>query len=178
MNERWRDRVYVKESPIDGLGVFARRNFRTGEIVLVRGEMHPVTPEAPLDEAAGELEQHCDVVDGSQVYLAFPDRHVNHSCDANTFLRFEKDSVSYIALRPIVAGEEVTQSYSVNLNHGAPWECNCGSERCLGAVPGDFFELPIPIQIELMPLLADWFVRARAAEYDALKKEAGLPEDD
>ena len=178
-DDRWRDRVYVRDSQIDGMGVFARRNFATGETVFVRGEMRPVTPDQPLDESAGELERHCDWIEGGkQVYLAFPERHVNHSCEPNAFVRFEGDGAVYVALQPLHANEEITTSYSVNLWDGEAWECSCGSERCLGTVPGSFYELPLERQIELMPLLAAWFIREHPKEYAALREAAGLPPED
>jgi SET domain-containing protein len=176
VSQGWQDAVYVRTSPIHGLGVFARRNFATGETILVREE-RPVTPEAPLDEASGEYEHHCDwLEDGRQVYLGFPERHVNHSCDANAFLRRRDGTGAIVALRPIRAGEEITNNYSVDLVDGQSWRCSCGSERCLGTVPGEFFALPLDRQVELAPLLADWFIAEHRDAYASLLRKAGLEE--
>jgi uncharacterized protein len=170
--------VYVKSSPIDGLGVFARRTFATGETVLVREE-RPVTDEAPLDAAAGELAQHCDRLDGGrQVYLGYPARHINHSCEANAFLRRQDGLSHVVALKPIRPNEEVLLHYGVNRWGREPMVCNCGSERCLGTLPGDFFSLPINVQIELSPLLASWFIFEHRDGYRAFLREADLNEDD
>jgi SET domain-containing protein len=170
------DRVYVKSSPIQGLGVFARRNFATGETILVREE-RPVTPDRPLRPERNEYDQHCDwLEDGRQVYLGFPERHVNHSCDANTFVRFVEGHGVIVALRPIRANEEITNHYSINLWGGEPWRCNCGAPTCLGIVPGSFFDLPLDRQVELSPFLAPWFVAQHRAEYDAFLEATGLPD--
>ncbi len=130
MAQDWQDRVYVKPSSIQGLGVFARRTFATGEPILVREE-RPVTHDQPLDAARSELEYHCDWLEGGrQVYLGFPERHFNHSCDANAFVRFEDGIATVVALRAIRPNEEITNNYSLNLWDGDPWVCNCGSEHC------------------------------------------------
>jgi hypothetical protein len=155
MKGGWQDRVFVAASPIHGLGVFARRAFAAGETILVREE-RPVTAEQPLDAAKGEFEYHCDWLEGGrQVYVGYPERHI-------------------VALRAIRSGEEVTGNYSIDLWAGESWLCGCGSARCLGVVPGDFFSLPLDRQIELSPLLSDWFVHEHLEEYRSFRVRAGL----
>ncbi|HLG11181.1 MAG TPA: SET domain-containing protein-lysine N-methyltransferase [Dehalococcoidia bacterium] len=174
MSQGWQDAVYVKTSPIHGLGVFARRTFATGETILVRDE-RPVTAAEPLDESAGEYDQHCDWLEGGrQVYLGFPERHVNHSCDANSFHRRIAGTTHLVALRPIHPGDEITNHYCIDLSAGEAWSCACGSERCLGMIPGDFFDLPLSLQIELQPLLSEWFIAEHVDQLEALMREAGL----
>ena len=175
MAQGWQGSVYVKDSRIHGLGVFARRNFSEGETVLVREE-RPVTAEQPLDEARGEYQHHCDWLEGGrQVYLGFPERHFNHSCDANTFARLTPGGVrEVVALRPVTRDEELTSNYSIDLWDGKAWECNCGSQRCLGLVPGDFFSLPLERQADLRRFLSQWFIDEHAQEYEAFCERAGL----
>jgi len=169
--------VYVKSSPIHGLGVFARRTFATGETILVREE-RAVTPEQPLDVANGELEQHCDRLDGGrQVYLGAPGRYINHSCEPNAFLR-RQDGLTYVvALKPIRPHEEVVRHYGVNRREGEALACNCGAETCLGTLPNDFFGLPLAVQVELSPLLSSWFIFEHRDRYRKFLSEAGLDED-
>lgn len=174
MSNGWKTTVHVKSSPIHGLGVFARRAFATGETILVREE-RPVTKDQPLDPENGEFEHHCDWLEGGrQVYLGFPERFVNHSCEPNAFMRRLDGESHLVALRPLRRGDEVTLHYGVNLWSSVPWRCDCGSDRCLRDLPGDFFSLPLATKIELQPLLADWFIREHAAEYQAFLQEAGL----
>jgi uncharacterized protein len=174
MKGGWQDRVFVADSPIHGLGVFARRAFAAGETILVREE-RPVTAEQPLDAAKGEFEYHCDWLEGGrQVYVGYPERHVNHSCDANSCHALYGMERHIVALRAIRSGEEVTGNYSIDLWAGESWLCGCGSARCLGVVPGDFFSLPLDRQIELSPLLSDWFVHEHLEEYRSFRVRAGL----
>ena len=170
--------VYVKSSPIHGLGVFARRTFATGETILVREE-RPVTPDHPLDPMKDELVQHCDWLDGGrQVYLGAPARYINHSCEPNAFLRRQEGLTYVVALKPIHPNEEIVRHYGVNRWDGETWPCNCGSDRCLGMLPGDFFSLPLDTQIELSPLLSAWFIFEHRDGYRAFLQEAGLSEGD
>ena len=174
MSQGWQHDLYVKPSSIHGLGVFARRTFATGETILVREE-RLVTPERPLDASAGELDSNCDWLEGGrQVYLGFPERHLNHSCDHNAFVRFAKGRGEIVVLKPIRSGEEITNHYGINAYGGQAWDCTCGSQRCLGTLPGDFFSLLLDTKIELQPLLSEWFVREHAAEYAAFLRESGL----
>jgi hypothetical protein len=170
--------VYVKTSPIHGMGLFARRTFSTGETILVREE-RTVTPEQPLDPEKGEFEHHCDWLEGGrQVYLGYPARHVNHSCEPNAFLA-ERDGLHHIvALKPIRPNEEIVRHYGVNLWDGEVWQCACGAEQCLGTIPADFFGLPLDVKVELSPLLLPWFIAEHLGEYRAFLAEAGLTEDD
>jgi hypothetical protein len=64
-----------------------------------------------------------------------------------------------VARRNIQAGEEITCDYNINIIGGTSWPCHCRSNRCRGETIGDFFKLPLAIQQEYRPLLADWFVR-------------------
>lgn len=170
--------VYVRRSAIHGLGVFARRTFATGETILLRNE-RPVTPDQPLDASLGEFNHHCDwLAGGAQVYLGYPARHINHSCEPNAFLRRQDGITHVVALRPIRPNEEIVRHYAVNLAGRPSLQCNCGSAGCIGTVPGDFFSLPHEVQLELSPFLAGWFIFEHREEYRRFLQEAGLSEDD
>jgi hypothetical protein len=119
-----------------------------------------VTPTSPLRKELGERADHCDYPNGKVVLLGYPDRHVNHSCDPNAYVLYEGDRSFLMARRDIAAGEEITCDYNINIAGGTAWPCHCGAARCGGATVGDFFLLPLDIQREYQPLLAEWFVRA------------------
>src|SRR5579875_2174411 len=77
--------VRTGPSPISGLGVFAMRQFSPGEVVLtiddeyVVDEAHPIPP--------GEA-NHCDYLQGGRVvWMQVPERHINHSCWPNVYVR-------------------------------------------------------------------------------------------
>lgn len=154
--------VEVRPSPIEGLGLFAARSFGGGERIRRINVVREVTADTPLREDLGERPNHCDYPDGKVVLIGFPDRHVNHSCDPNAYVRYDAESCHLVARRVITTGDEITVDYNVNISGGKSWPCRCGAARCRGTVIGDFFLLPIDIQREYLPLLAEWFVRRHA----------------
>lgn len=167
--------VEVRESPIEGLGVFALRAFRPGERIRRVHIVREITEEAPLRPEAGEYYYHCSYPNGKMVLWGPPDRHYNHSCDPNAHQLEEGDGtreVSIVARREIAPGEEITVDYIVNTAGGNTWPCHCGAARCRGETVGDFFKLPLEQQIEYLPLLADWFVAAHRERVDALRRQA------
>ena len=151
--------VEVRSSPIQGLGVFALAPYSAGQCIREITVVREITPEAPLREELGELADHCDYPDGRVVLLGFPDRHINHSCDPNAYVQYKQDHSFLCARRDITVGEEITCDYNMNITGGTSWPCHCGAARCRGETIGDFFKLPIGIQLEYQPQLAEWFVR-------------------
>jgi SET domain-containing protein len=162
--------VEVKPSSIEGLGIFAARPFRAGDRIRRVNVVREITAEAPIREDLGERIDHCDYPDGKVFLLGFPDRHINHSCDPNSYQLFEGEVSYFVARRDIAAGEEITCDYNVNIAGGTAWPCNCGSSRCRKVVAGDFFLLTEEWQREYRPLLAEWFVRRNRDRVEALDR--------
>jgi SET domain-containing protein len=151
--------VEVRASPIEGLGIFALRPFTTGQLIRDVNVVREVTAEAPLRPELGERIDHCDYPDGRIVLIGPPDRHLNHSCDPNVWVRYEGEGCQIVARRDIDAGKEIACDYSINVTGGDAWPCHCGARRCRGQVVGDYFQLPQEVQREYAPYLADWFIR-------------------
>lgn len=151
--------VEVRPSSIEGLGVFSLRQVDAGRCIRQINVVREITPTSPIREDLGERRDHCDYPDGKVVLLGFPDRHLNHSCDPNAYVKYEETACFLYARRPIAPGEEITCDYNMNITGGTSWPCRCGAARCRGETFGDFFKLPLEIQREYKPLLADWFVR-------------------
>ncbi len=100
-----------------------------------------------------------------------PERHLNHSCEANAYVRERADRRHEIAARrAITAGEEITNDYSMNSSGEGTWPCRCGAASCRGEIDIDFFALPVDFQREQLPLLMDWFKRERSAEIEAVSR--------
>jgi SET domain-containing protein len=163
--------VSVKPSPIEGQGVFAAVDFRKGERILAIDDSRVVTEDAPLRE--GEDPRHCDYLAAGRVVLMQPpERHINHSCDPNAYVR-TIDGVRYVlALRDIAMGEEITYDYCINSGGDTVWRCNCGSERCRRMIHSDFFHLPRALQLEYLPLLDGWFVEEHREHVERLQRAA------
>jgi len=151
--------VEVRTSSIEGLGLFAARSFFTGQRIHQINVVREVTASSPLREELGERADHCDYPNGKIVLLGSPDRHVNHSCDPNAFVLYDGERSFLMARRDIAADGEITVDYNINITGGTAWPCRCGAARCRGTVAGDFFRVPLDIQREYRPFLAEWFVR-------------------
>jgi SET domain-containing protein len=165
-------KVIVKESSINGLGVFSLRSIAKGELVLAIDDSRIVTPELLLDESNGEFEYHCDYLADKVILMKFPERHINHSCDPNTFVRTISGIRYVFALRPISSFEEITYDYCINGFGDVLWECNCGSPRCRKTIHSDFFHLPHGLQVEYLPLLDNWYIeKYREKVQGLLEKE-------
>jgi uncharacterized protein len=174
--------VYVAESGIHGVGVFAGRDFAAGETVLRMDDSRVVDEGHPLRPELGEYAHHCDYLEGGKVILqGYPERHINSSCDPNAYARRSSGESVMVARRAIRAGEEITGDYIIDCHGGIVWTCNCGSPRCRRVVPSSFFELPVEAQLEYLPLLNEWFVAEHREEVEALRAVAeggGRAEDD
>lgn len=60
---------------------------------------------------------------------------LNHSCEPNIFL--DTSRMLVIAARDLAAHEELTFFYpSTEWDMAAPFDCTCGSARCLGTIRG------------------------------------------
>ena len=161
--------VAVRSSAIQGLGVFAARPFRKGAVVQVIDDSRIVDDLHPL--GSGDDARHCDYLEAGKVVLMRPpERHINHSCDPNTYVKTLDGRRLVIALRDIPAGEEITYDYCINSGGDTVWTCHCGAARCRGEIHSDFFHLPLELQREYLPLLDDWFRRERSDEVDRLTR--------
>jgi hypothetical protein len=58
---------------------------------------------------------------------------VNHSCSPNCGVRGE---ITFIAIREIIVGEELTIDYAMVDNEPYEFQCECGSICCRGVVTG------------------------------------------
>ena len=164
--------VVVGPSRIHGNGLFAARDFRSGERILRRNDSRLVTDDNPLGE--GEHEYHCDwIADGRVVYVQEPERYTNHSCDPNAYVEVDEDGTRYCtARRDISAGEEITYDYCIDMDGGIAQPCDCGASRCRKTIHSSFFELPPDIQTEYLPYLSLWFQERFRKRLEALKRRA------
>jgi uncharacterized protein len=161
------DGIRLDASQIEGNGVFAERDFSTGAVVLTINDCWVVDANHPVPP--GE-DRYCDYLEaGKTVLMPVPERHINHSCDPNVYVKTIQGSRRVIARRPIARGEEITYDYCVNGYGDVWWTCHCGATRCRHSIHTDFFRLPQELQAEYLPLLDDWFVEERAAEVNALR---------
>jgi uncharacterized protein len=135
----------VRESKIHGRGLFAIAEIAKDEIVAVKGGhivdrktlRQRITPRlgpveiqidddlfiAPVTEEEREL---------SMLYL-------NHSCNPNLGMRGE---ITFVAIRDIRAGEELTHDWAMTDDDDYSVECNCGAPDCRKILTGKDWRRP------------------------------------
>ncbi|MFC2135656.1 SET domain-containing protein [Bacteroidota bacterium] len=122
--------IVIKKSKINGLGVFANRDFNKGEIVLKWDTSHILTKEQVAELSENEKKYTLTYEKGKFLLLHPPERFVNHSCDANTAVENYCDA----AIKKIKKGEEITSDYTKYDEFSFNIICNCGSKNCRGIV--------------------------------------------
>jgi uncharacterized protein len=140
--------IVVKDSGIEGRGLFAGEELPAGEIVLrLSGRLVSTGELARLIEHANADPSHA-YVDTVTIYedthLVLPSGSVihfgNHSCDPTLW---HIGPFEIATRRAVDAGEELTIDYGTQ--SGAPgfsMACSCGSALCRGAVSSDDWRLP------------------------------------
>ena len=58
-------------------------------------------------------------------------RFINHSCDANCFIRCSRHTVEFYTRRALKKGEELTANYG-ETHHAGKHPCHCGAANCRG----------------------------------------------
>ena len=117
-------------------GMFAIQSISNGEVVFIKGghilkrdelfsssvinSYHPIDDEYFLGALTLEEE------DSIKLYI-------NHSCEPNCGLRGE---ITFVAMRDIAQGEELTTDYAFIDNEEYSFQCNCGSPFCRKVISG------------------------------------------
>ena len=171
--------VEFRDSPIAGRGVFARRPFRTGDVVV------PYAPrqrkvDARDPEAVAAAETKLTLL-SEQRFVIIPDTSVpggwlcNHSCEPNAAV-FSSGPGRIQCTRPIAPGQEVTIFYGwVSHNDPERDPCLCGSPRCRGYINFDLSDEDAT-HCEIGPdnqVVMDELLRDRLAEYSAYLRSIG-----
>lgn len=130
------NKIEKRSSGIKGYGIFAKELIYEGEIVCVKGghilkrnelftssvinSYHPISDDLYL---AAETEDEEEIV---KIYI-------NHSCNPNCGIRGE---ITFVAIRDIEKGEEITFDYAFLDNEDYHFKCNCGTEKCRHIITG------------------------------------------
>ncbi|HMF45070.1 MAG TPA: SET domain-containing protein-lysine N-methyltransferase [Candidatus Udaeobacter sp.] len=129
----------VRESKIHGRGLFATADIAKDEIVAVKGG-HIVdrkTVREKITPVFGPVEIQID--DGLFIGPMTEEErelsmlYLNHSCDPNLGVRGE---ITFVAMRDIRAGEELTHDWAMTDDDDYSADCNCGAVNCRKVLTG------------------------------------------
>jgi SET domain-containing protein len=135
----------VRESKIHGRGLFAIADIAKDEVVAVKGGhiisrdqlREKVTPqlgpvEIQIDDDLFIAPLTKEEREGSMLYS-------NHSCDPNLGIRGE---ITFVAMRDIRAGEELTHDWATTDDDDYSVQCKCGAPNCRGTLTGKDWQRP------------------------------------
>ena len=118
----------TKDTGKYGLGLFASRNIKKGEIVAdwTRGKVYEA--ESAMNLPSKEITDHAiQFREYKWIDTKGVARHVNHSCEPNCGI---KGRFQIIAMRDIKKGEELTFDYEMTEDSDWKMKCECGSQSC------------------------------------------------
>jgi uncharacterized protein len=123
------EEVEVRQSGIQGRGLYALRAFEPGDVVLRWDTSYTVPSDNLLSFSEDERRYMHPLDEQRTMIVQPPERFVNHSCSNNTEVRDFCD----VAIRRIEVGEEITSDYGSD-GSGVSFKCKCGSENCRGMI--------------------------------------------
>ncbi len=128
----------VKESPIQGKGLFAVALIAKGEIVCIKGGYiinRETLRSMPDWFRTAEIQIADDLFiapitkderDGSMIFS-------NHSCEPNIGVQGQ---IVFVAMRDIAAGEELTHDWAMTDDDQNEQPCKCGAPNCRKIITG------------------------------------------
>src|SRR5262245_1483303 len=128
----------VKESLIQGRGLFAIEPIAKGEIVCIKGG-HIFNREMLIKTSESLGSSEIQIADdffigpltheereGSMIFS-------NHSCEPNIGVQGQ---IVFVAMRDIEAGEELTHDWATTDDDSYEMECKCGAATCRKIIAG------------------------------------------
>src|SRR5689334_4731591 len=135
----------VRRSNIHGRGLFATTDIAKDEVVAVKGG-HIVdrrTLREQISPRLGPVEIQIDtelfIAPVTEEQCEASMLYSNHSCDPNLGLRGE---ITFVAIRNIRAGEELTHDWAMTDDDDYSIECNCGAAACRKILTGKDWQRP------------------------------------
>ena len=130
------NKIQIQKSDIHGVGMFSLEPIKRGEILFIHGG-HVVTKDKLFYSAT--ISSYLPL-DDNYFIGAINKREeknielfVNHSCDPNCGIRGE---ITFVAMRDIIVGEELTIDYATVDNEEYKFMCNCRSMNCRQEITG------------------------------------------
>ncbi len=139
--ETWlNSKLEVKDSPIEGRGLFAKEPLEAEErLVRIHPDRYVIMTDQEFREFKEIVESWDAMALGDGLHRVSihlredePANYANHSCNPNA----EVDNEGLVAKRAINSDEEVTCDYGSLSQKGWSMPCRCGAANCRGVVKG------------------------------------------
>jgi SET domain-containing protein len=144
MTTQTHNEVIIKDVPNKGRGVFASRNFKKGESVII-GKPIEIPESRTMTSFQVDWDKHVELDEPAVV--------INHSCDPSLGVRNNAyGGYTFHALREIKSGVELSWNYNTTEYISiAVSTCHCGANNCKGKTLGFKF-----LEDELRNLYGDY----------------------
>ena len=135
----------VRESKIHGRGLFATADIAKDEIVAVKGGhiVNRKTLGEKITPVLGPVEIQIDddlfIAPVTEEERETSMLYSNHSCDPNLGMRGE---ITFVAMRDICIGEELTHDWAMTDDDDYSLKCNCGVPDCRKILTGKDWQRP------------------------------------
>ncbi len=117
--------VIIKNSNIQGKGVFAGADFGKGCVVM-KWDASIILTKNEAKKIPKKQKKFLVFFKGKYIMAQPPEKYLNHSCDSNT----KEGNLCDVAIRDIKKGEELTTNYSIDAPPHVKMKCACGSRKC------------------------------------------------
>jgi SET domain-containing protein len=138
-------KTQVRKSKIHGWGLFAVADVAKDEIVAIKGGH--IVDRKMLREKITPVLGPVEIQVNDDLFIApvteeereLSMLYSNHSCEPNLGVRGE---ITFVAMRDIRAGEELTHDWAMTDDEDYSVECNCGATNCRKILTGKDWERP------------------------------------
>ena len=129
-------KVEIRNISLNGKGLFAKQDIKKGEMVFIKGgylltrkqifssgvinSYFPISDDYFLGALSKEGEEDIKLYE-------------NHSCNPNCGIRGE---ITFVAMRDIKKGEELTTDYAFIDNEEYSFNCTCDEKNCRKLITG------------------------------------------
>ena len=117
--------VIIKNSKIQGKGVFAGTDFKKGGIVM-KWDDSVILTKNEAKKIPKRYRKCLVLFKGSYIMAQSPEKYLNHSCEPNT----KEGKLCDVASKDVKKDEELTTDYSINAPPHVKMKCACGSKKC------------------------------------------------
>jgi len=143
----------IKKTKDRGQGLFAKRDFDKGTVILHFGGQY-ITRQEIIDQKIPTSVSDRFLQIGTDLFLVINDhsQFLNHSCSPNCYIKITVNNAFLLAAIPIKRGDELFFDYSTTeTSESSDWQmnCSCGAYACRKVISG-FHLLPADKKTKLI----------------------------
>jgi uncharacterized protein len=126
-------RVFVGKSRIAGQGLFTRQHIKKDTRVMqyVGERINKAQSAKRLAQGNAYIFTFSDQYDIDGQVLGNAARYINHSCAPNCEVDITRRNIWIVAIRDILAGEELSYNYGYGINRYGEFPCYCQAKNCM-----------------------------------------------